>query len=308
MKQGLAFFFFLFVACYAQAQVSFGLKWKAEKDTVLLGEPFSLDLLLPEPKPTASMVWPELTDSLGPFELLQVNWLDSAQLRFGLRLKVVGYDSGTAQIPEITLGFLNGADTLNVRILSSPIEILAPDVNLQADFQDILANPDPGYHWHEFLPWIALLVALAFLAWLVWFVFKKRKPAKPMPAAPKIDPFDFAIAALLQLKAEQANMSEEQIKEFYTRTVDVLRQMVNQVYKLDVSEMTSSEWLALWKRRPEEENTGRELKYVLHIADLVKFAKQQPGHAEHQQLIDAALAFVEACRAHFKPLTSNSNE
>jgi hypothetical protein len=40
----------------------------------------------------------------------------------------------------------------------------------------------------------------------------------------------------------------------------------------------------------------------------VKFAKQQPGHAEHQQLIDAALAFVEACRAHFKPLTSNSNE
>ena len=37
MKQGLAFFFFLFVACYAQAQVSFGLKWKAEKDTVLLG-------------------------------------------------------------------------------------------------------------------------------------------------------------------------------------------------------------------------------------------------------------------------------
>ncbi len=142
------------------------------------------------------MVWPELTDSLGPFELLQVNWLDSAQLRFGLRLKVVGYDSGTAQIPEITLGFLNGPIPLNVHP-SSPIEILAPDGESTSRFFKIFWPIPTQVTIGMNFCWIALLVALAFLAWLVWFVFKKRKPAKPMPTAPKIDPFDSAIAALL---------------------------------------------------------------------------------------------------------------
>jgi hypothetical protein len=65
--------------------------------------------------------------------------------------------------------------------------------------------------------------------------------------------------------------------------------------------MSSSEWLAVWKRRPENELTGKELAFVLYVADLVKFAKQQPGPAERSQLIEAAKVFIEACRKHQQP-------
>lgn len=308
MKPALLIFFSLFLSVFAKGQTSFGLKWNAEKDTVWLGEPFFLEVRLPQPKPTDSMVWPELTDSLGPFELLLVEWLDSASLRSGLRLKVVAYDSGTVQVPEMVLGLLEGNDTLNLQIPIHPIEVLAPNVNLQADFQDILANPDPGYHWHEFLPWIGLVLILALLGLVYWFILKKRKQPKPLPETPKKNPFDAAIDALRELKVKQANLTDSEIKEFYTKAVDVLRNLVEEVYSIDVSEMASSEWLALWKRRPEHLKTGQELNYVLHIADLVKFAKQQPGQAERQQLIEAAEAFVEACRTYSQPLAPNSHE
>jgi len=292
----------------AQGQTSFNLKWKTEKDTVSLGEPFFLELRLPEPKAIKTMVWPQFADSLGPFELLQVKWLDSADWRSGILLQAVVYDSGTVQIPGFMLGFLDSVDTLSVEIPSHTMEVLAPDVNMEADFQDILANPDSGYHWHEFLPWIALPAFLALLALALWLIIKKRKQTKPLPTAPKIDPFDAAIEALNRLKKTQSNLSEEQIKEFYTQTVDVLRELVDRVYDLDVSEMTSSEWLAIWKRRPEQEITGKELNYVLHIADLVKFAKQQPGATERLQLIEAAEAFVLACRRYSQTLTTPSHE
>lgn len=304
------FVLFLLFCCslYAKGQTSFGLKWKAEKDTVSIGEPFNLELRLPEAKLKKTMVWPEFADSLGAFELLQVQWLDSADLRFGILMQAVVYDSGTVQIPGISLGFIDGLETLMVEIPSHTIEVLAPQVNMEADFQDILANPDPGYHWHEYLPWLGLLALMILLALALWLIVRKRKQPKPQPLAPKIDPFDAAMDALNQLKELQGSLSNAQIKEFYTQTVDVLRTLVDQVYDLDVSEMTSSEWLALWKRRPEQESTGIELNYVLHIADLVKFAKQQPGPAERNQLIEAAVAFVQACRRYSHSLTTRSHE
>ena len=276
--------------------------WKSEKDTVLLGEPFDLTLEIPAQKLQREIIWPSFTDSLGTFEILQVNWLDSGEYRAGFKLNIVGYDSGSVSIPAIELGFLDQGDTIWLEIPSKSIEILSPLVNLEADFQDILANPDPGYHWHEFIPIfsIILLVLVLGIA-LFWYLRRKRRKIPSAPVLPAINPFDAAIHALDSLSHQAGNLSDEEIKAFYTDAVDVLRTLVDEVYCLDVSEMSSSEWLSVWKRRPENELTGKELAFVLYVADLVKFAKQQPGPAERSQLIEAAKVFIEACRKHQQP-------
>ncbi|MDA0929821.1 MAG: hypothetical protein O3C32_00450 [Bacteroidetes bacterium] len=302
MKNKISFFLLFSLALVCHGQGGFGLAWKSEKDTVLLGEPFDLTLEIPAQKLQREIIWPSFTDSLGRFEILQVNWLDSGEYRAGFKLNIVGYDSGSVSIPAIELGFLDQGDTIWLEIPSKSIEILSPLVNLEADFQDILANPDPGYHWHEFIPIfsIILLVLVLGIA-LFWYLRRKRRKIPSAPVLPAINPFDAAIHALDSLSHQAGNLSDEEIKAFYTDAVDVLRTLVDEVYCLDVSEMSSSEWLSVWKRRPENELTGKELAFVLYVADLVKFAKQQPGPAERSQLIEAAKVFIEACRKHQQP-------
>lgn len=302
MKNIFSFLLLFSLALATHGQGGFGLAWTAGKDTVLLGEPFDLTLKIPDHKLKTEIIWPGFADSLGAFEILGVNWLDSGEYRAGFTLNIVGYDSGTVLIPVLSLGFLDKDDTLWLEIPTKSIEILSPSVNLDADFQDILSNPDPGYHWHEFIPFLLGILLLLLVGAILFWYFRKRKRKVPAaPVLPVINPFDAAIQALESLSNQPVQLSDEEIKAFYTDAVDVLRTLVDEVYRLDVSEMSSSEWLAVWKRRPENELTGKELAFVLYVADLVKFAKQQPGPAERSQLIEAGKVFIEACRKHHQP-------
>jgi hypothetical protein len=299
---------FSLLAIPSQAQSNLGVFWKPEKDTVALGEPFMLRLILLNPVSAQDLVLPALTDSLGAFELLGFQWLDSANGRHGFQAQLVAYDSGSVHVPILSLGFLNKTDTIFVLSPECYIEVLAPAVDIDADFQNILDNPNPGFHWHEILLWIGLFVLLLLVAGGIYLALRKRNRQAATPVWVKPDPFVVAFDALRILKENQDALTEPEIKEYYTKTVDVLRTLVQAVYALDVTEMTSSEWLHLWKRRPEHQFTGKELMYVLHIADLVKFAKQHPGPVERRQLIEAAEAFVTACKNHSQSFQSNSNE
>jgi hypothetical protein len=133
--------------------------------------------------------------------------------------------------------------------------------------------------------WLLLIVVAVVALWL----WKRKGPSAPVVVAPPPTPYEVAIRELGRLREENPP-----VEEFYTRLSDIVRQYLEGHMGLRAPERTTEEFLYEVSRDQSLSSDHRELLGAfLQEADLVKFAKFQPGAEEMKRAMDAAEKFVE---------------
>lgn len=135
--------------------------------------------------------------------------------------------------------------------------------------------------------WVWLVLALVAVA-VAWWL-RKRQPSvvSPFVALPPT-PYEVAIRELRRLREENPP-----VEEFYTRLSDIVRQYLEGQMGLRAPERTTEEFLFEVSRDRSLSPEHREsLGAFLQEADLVKFARFQPGTEDMKRALDAAEKFV----------------
>lgn len=148
------------------------------------------------------------------------------------------------------------------------------------------------YYLKKVLPWLIGLILLAGLVFLL-IKYLNKKPGHITQKAKIMLPADvIAIKKLEKIRSEKL-WQHNRHKEYHSELTDVLREYIENNYNIPAMEMTSDEVLVqLNFIRLEDKATFSTLQQILHLADLIKFAKWNVGPDEHELSLTNAFYFV----------------
>lgn len=219
---------------------------------------------------------------------------------------ITSFDAGLHMIPAFT--FVNKA--VDVKTQPLPLEVTEIKVDTTKAIFDI---KEPLAVSYSFMDWLrdnlklVLFVALAILLiiGLIWYFIRLRKnrPAKPAPPKQVVPLHTITLAKLDALKQRQL-WEQGQVKLYYSELTDIIREYLEKRYEISALEQTSAEIFAGLQQLHIPALHSDQLKQLLLLADLVKFAKAVPTNNDNQQSMENAVSFVE----HTKPDPSADNK
>lgn len=265
------------------------------KFTITIDQPSDLRLTLPLFKDTLCK----------NIEILSGPVVDSSSQ--GGRIKIIGkylitsFDSGFYQIPPVFAEMKNQngmkrfySDYSQLEVMR--VKITPPDTI--AKIYDIIKPYRAPLTIGEVLPWVLLVALLGALVWLAIRFIRKLKKSKTGVEA-VIDPDPAHIIAFRELEKlrEEQLWQKGEIKYYYTKLTEILRQYLENRFRVFSLELTTAETLAaLVKSGFKKDGSYNQLKTVLTGADLVKFAKYNPEPPENESHFQNSWDFVLATK------------
>lgn len=273
----------------------------ADTNRILIGKPIRLNLQLSQPK-SLNIEWPVFTDSLGGMEILQYFPPDTMKvddpniLLRSQTITVTSFDSGGYVIPSIVFNYKVAGVSKDIVIETDPlsIEVYSVPVDTTLDIRDIRpvekAPFDPMWIIWALLAYHVLLILIALV---VWYLNKRNAVGEVVnaPVVARIPAHIIALEALTTLEGERV-WQNGQVKLYYTRLTDILRQYIERRWLVNAMELTSDEILEHGFVNTIDKLNKEELERVLRLADLVKFAKWQATPGENEWSMQLSLKFV----------------
>jgi hypothetical protein len=173
------------------------------------------------------------------------------------------------------------------------VRIAPPDTSMK--IFDIAAPYKAPLTLGEVLPWLLLVLLIAAISWMAFRLIKLSRKTKGKSEEPAISEPAHIIAfrELDRLRAEELYQKGE-VKKYYTRLTEIVREYLENRFGVYSMEMTTSETLqALAKTGFKKDNSYNILKSVLTSADLVKFAKYRPDTDENEKCFSDSWNFVD---------------
>lgn len=165
----------------------------------------------------------------------------------------------------------------------------------QLQLNDIKPIQKPPFVWTDYLwvLWIVLgfILLLLLIGLIIVLVLRKKKKGYFFTPPVVLPPHIRAIQALDVLKTEKI-WQQGREKEFYTKVTDVLRRYIFERYRVNAMEMTSGEILDEIRKKSENDSVYDNLRQILSVADMVKFAKYKPYPDENDLSMMNAYFFV----------------
>ncbi len=153
--------------------------------------------------------------------------------------------------------------------------------------------------WEEYRDSVHLaIIVLFFAAALAWVVvrFMNNKPIiRIVKIKPKEPSHVTALNRMEDIKSDGALHAEGNVKEYYTRLTDTLREYMHDRFNFNATEMTTAEILEVLRHMQNEGNID-EMKEILEMADLVKFAKLRPSANENERNMLNAIEYVNVTK------------
>lgn len=273
-----------------------GFQQRVSPKEVLLGEPFTYELVVTHPKDQRYEL--EAPGALGAFELLaqsrqRVDGAESATTTFRLELSV--FELGPQKLPNLTF---------EVATEQGRSEWLAPGIEVEAKSSLPPDAEEKGAELHDIHPpevvpvrtWrllyaLGALLAAGLLGYALYRFLKRPRAAPALPPRPP-EPLDVrALAALDRLRAEGLP-TQGRVREFYFRLSEILRGYLGERYELDALESTTSELLDALKGRSTPGLPLEELSRFCAESDLAKFAKAPLGPPECDRALELCYRLV----------------
>lgn len=284
-------------------QVSAGL----DTNAIMIGQQFRLKLRVQHPA-DGVVLWPHLKDTITKgVEIVDIEKTDTtfsadkSQVTYSAGYILTSFDSGVYAIPPIPFSFTRGRDTETVYSDLLNISVFRPEVDTTQEIRDIKGPAEIPFDWKEALPYILVgFAAILSVVLSVWFIRRqiaKRKAARAGEPQELIitPPHEIAQKALRELKEKQL-WQRGKTKEYYTELTDILRIYIRERFEVDAPEMVSEEIILRLKFKPIAAAQRDVLASLLQLADMVKFAKLNPGSFENEESLNTALSFVENTR------------
>ncbi len=277
-----------------------------DSTTILIGGQIDLKLEVSQPE-GVKINFPTLNDTITKnIEIVDKGGIDSVKIEnnrlvLSQLYRITSFDSGLHYISPFKFELIEGelkkiidTDPLSLMVVN-PFEEVDPEKGLF----DIKGVQEAPFKITEILNYIYLyggiLILLALLVWLYIYyrkkqldtgsIFVKSKPNEPAHVV--------ALRELDRIK-ELKLWEHNKVKEYYTLVSNTLREYIENRYKIPALEQTSIEIFESIQGNIEiEKKAFDQLKQVLELSDLVKFAKYEPLPDENGLSLMNAYFFVD---------------
>lgn len=210
---------------------------------------------------------------------------------------ITSFEPGMQMIPaqRVIYTYNSVRDTA----LSMPllIQVHDPVVDTTLAIKPIKPPINTPLSFQEVLPWAVLGVVAWMLGTLIFALIWMYRQKKRDPEIFSMKPLEPAhIVAFRELdRLKEGKLWESgQVKLFYTRLTEICRVYIERQYGVPALERTTQEILEAFSRSNTEDPILDEiLKELLELADLVKFAKEDPLPMENQTNLNNAYLFVQ---------------
>jgi hypothetical protein len=250
-------------------------------------------------------------------EILSGPVTDSSSTTAG-RIKIVNrylitsFDTGFYQVPPVYAEIRNEngikrfySDYALLEVMR--VKITPPDST--AKIFDIINPYKAPITLGEIIPWILLAILAAALVFVIIRILKRfKRKVKSEEVVINPDPAHIiAFRDLEKLKNEQLWQKGE-VKHYYSRLTEILRQYLENRFGVYSLEMTTSETLEqLVKTGFKKDDSYVMLKNILNGSDLVKFAKYKPEPSENELHFGNSWTFVDITKL-LPEITGSVNE
>ena len=285
--------------------------------SILIGSQTHLKFAVTQ-KPGKTVVFPNFKDTIvAGLELVAPYTLDTTKTPDGLlqvtqNCVVTSFADSLLYIRPFPFIAANG-DTVWSKSLS--IKVVQPykiDTTKQT-ITDIKNVFKPKFDWLNFLKWMLLAFLIVALLIVTYFIIRRYVQKKPVfnvfSNEAVLTPYELALNKLDKIKQEKA-WQHNRAKEYHTELTDVVRQYIEETFGISSMEMTSDEILEhLESLKYDKKSAYDGLKQILKLADLVKFAKWNPGPEEHELSLLNSYLFVNQTKTEeVKPIEAIQDE
>ena len=217
-----------------------------------------------------------------PFEIIEEFELDTLiiknKYRFTKRYSLTSFEPGSFSIInplKIVDQIIKTGDSIIVNVSNVKVDTVSKKF---FDIKNIIPVSKNNEGW-----WKKYFITISFIAiiFLLWILYKNSNffNSKEIKITP---PIEKAIQALQHLDFEKLN-SQSDYKLYYSKLTEIVKAYLEEDVKMDAVESTTNELIEKLKLLKDagqldiSEETLKNFRSVLSTADLVKFAKSNPG-------------------------------
>ena len=232
-------------------------------------------------------IWP---DSIPGIEIVSGPERQHTGTNIAATWTLAFFDTGYVIIPAVPIVIQGSADTLFTDRIPIHVKAVEPDSSGLAEIRDIYHHPfDPTYYIRYIPIVLMILVGLVVL----WYWWKRRSKAlPPVIQEVKLEPHEWAFKALREL-SDRKLWQHGEVKEHYSLLTAILREYLERRFSIHAREQTSDEILQQLYHRQLSPALLADTEELLSIADLIKFAKADPGMDVHAVTIDRVQRFIK---------------
>jgi hypothetical protein len=210
------------------------------------------------------------------------------------KFTITSFDSGYYAIPPFK--FIINNDTTKIAeteaMLLNVNTVKADTTKAPKDIKPPLEEPFTFADALIYIYWGLGIVAVV-TGIILLIIRLRKKPITLIPKAPPVPPHILAFGKLEELRGKKL-WQEGKLKQYHSDLSDILREYIEHTFPLNAMELTTEEILHRFRRINIGKEIKSQLKQVLVLADMVKFAKEIPVAEENELSMQNAFAFVTA--------------
>lgn len=306
MKRLVLYISFFLVATSASFSQNVSVSAAFDSARIFIGDQIKYIVTIEQPA-NLNLTLPVFKDSLMKnIEILSGPLFDTAQSADG-RIKITekylitSFDSGYYQVPPVYAELKNEEGIKRFYSDYSQLEVMRVNIapaDTTAKIYDIISPYRAPVTIGEIIPWV---LAAALVAALIWYglrlIKKFRKKETGVEEVIIREPAHIIAFRELEILRDDQVWQKGDIKLYYTRLTEILRQYLENRYNVFSLELTTAETLdALVKTGFKKDATYNQLRTILSGADLVKFAKYNPEPAENEIHFQNSWDFVQVTK------------
>lgn len=208
-----------------------------------------------------------------------------------------GFEQGLQIIPAMPVIYSVGDQTDTTLSMPLFINVFEPVVDTTQQIKPIKPPINTPVTIREVLPWVAAGIGTwmigTLIAALIWMYRQHKKDPEIFSIKPLEPAHVIAFRELDRLK-EKKLWESGLVKSFYTRLTEITRQYIERQYGIPAMERTTDEIMEAFRRSNTDDPLLDDmLMELLQLADLVKFAKEDPLPLDNQTNLNNAYLFVQ---------------